>query len=47
VRKRYILTIPKAAYQPGTSHSAKVTGTLLKTPYFMSAAGATEPLPAK
>jgi hypothetical protein len=47
VRKRYILTIPKGAYQPGTSHSAKVTGPLLTTPYFMSATGATQPLAAK
>jgi len=47
VRKRYILTIPKGEYQPGTSHSAKVTGPVLKTPYFMSAAGATEPLAVK
>lgn len=47
VRKRYILTIPKAAYQPGTSHNAKVTGTSLLTPYFMSATGAMEPLAAK
>jgi hypothetical protein len=46
IRKRYILTIPKVAYQPGTSHNAKVTGAVL-TPYFMSAAGATEPLSEK
>lgn len=47
VRKRYILTIPKAAYQPGMSHSAKVTGTVLSSPYFMSATGALEPLAVK
>lgn len=46
VRKRFILTIPKDAYQPGASHSAKITRSIL-SPYFISAAGATEPLGAK
>jgi hypothetical protein len=46
VRKRFILTIPKDAYQPGPTHSAKITRSIL-TPYFITAAGATLPLAAK
>lgn len=43
IRSRFILTIPRDAWQPGTSHAVKVTQTLL-TPYFFSATGASEPL---
>jgi len=46
VRNRYILTIPKVAYQPGANHAAKVSGAML-SPYFMSATGALDPLVAK
>jgi hypothetical protein len=46
IRQRFILTIPKDAYQPGTSHSAKVLGPAL-SPYFFTATGAGEPLAAK
>ena len=46
IRKRFILTIPKEAYQPGTSHRAKVTQPGV-TPYFFSATGAGEPLAVK
>jgi len=46
IRQRFILTIPKGAYQPGTSHSAKVSGTAL-SPYFFTATGAGEPLTVK
>ncbi len=45
VRSRFILTLPQDAWQPGASHSVKVSGTLL-SPYFMSATGALEPLAA-
>jgi hypothetical protein len=43
IKSRYILTIPKDAYQPGTSHSAKVSITPL-TSYFITATGAGEPV---
>ena len=44
LRNRFILTIPRDAYLPATSHSAKVTQSIL-TPYYMTASGATDPLP--
>jgi hypothetical protein len=46
VRSRFILTIPREAYQPGASHAVKVSGTRL-SPYFMSATGALDPLVVK
>ncbi len=46
MKSRYILTVPRDAYQPGTSHSAKVIGPPL-TPFFFSATGALEPLEAR
>ncbi len=45
VRSRFILTIPKDAYQPGTNHAVKVSSGVI-SPYFMSATGALEPLAA-
>ena len=41
IRSRFVLTIPKDAYQPGTTHGVKITQTPL-TPYFMTATGALE-----
>jgi hypothetical protein len=46
LRSRFILTIPKDAYQSGSSHSVKVSGAMM-SPYFMTATGALEPLVAK
>jgi hypothetical protein len=45
VRSRLILTIPRDAWQPGSSHAVKVSGAGL-SPYFMSATGPLEPLTA-
>lgn len=41
IRNRFILTIPKDAYQVGTTHGVKVTQTGA-SPYFMTATGALE-----
>ncbi len=46
IRQRYILTIPKDAYQTGASHGVKIIPSAL-TPYFITTTGATEPLAVK
>jgi hypothetical protein len=46
IRDRYILTVPKDAYQAAKSHSAKVSQAALSA-YFFSATGATEPIAGK
>jgi hypothetical protein len=46
IRDRYILTVPKDAYQAAKSHSAKVSQAALSA-YFFSATGATEPISGK
>ena len=45
IKSRFILTIPKDAYKPGTSHATKVSITPL-SPYFITTTGASEPIAA-
>jgi len=46
VRSRFILSLPKEAYPPGTTHSVRALLPLLK-PYFVTTTGASRPLAAQ